>query len=89
MKKNILETNIKPYEYISRRDIKKIKICDHDDSTFEIEYNNKIIDFKLKTEFDTNGNIIKFKNQLEDVVVVLLKMLFIKIEHYLPKKKRL
>jgi len=81
-KEYISETNIKPYEYISRRDIKKIRICIPDDCAFDINYNNEIINFKLKTETDTNGNIIKIQkpaggcgsSSIEDVIYKNLKL---------------
>jgi len=58
-KEYISETNITPYEYIARNDIKKIRICIPDDCAFDINYNNEIIKFSLKTEYDSNGDIIK------------------------------
>ena len=58
-KEYISETNITPYEYIARNDMKKIRICIPDDCAFDINYNNEIIKFSLKTEYDSNGDIIK------------------------------
>ena len=81
-KEYISETNIKPYEYISRRDIKKIRICIPDYSAFEIKYNDKNIQFKLKTILDTSGNIILIKKpaggcgsgSIEDVIYKILTL---------------
>jgi SpoVK/Ycf46/Vps4 family AAA+-type ATPase len=81
-KEYISETNITPYEYIGRNDIKKIRICIPDDCAFDINYNNEIINFKLKTELDTNGNIIKIQkpaggcgsSSIEDVIYKNLKL---------------
>lgn len=50
------QTNIKPYEYIRRNDIRNIKVCYPLDCDFEINYKGKMIHFYLET-VKKNGNL--------------------------------
>jgi SpoVK/Ycf46/Vps4 family AAA+-type ATPase len=45
----IAESTVKPYEYIRRGDRGTIKVCNPTDTNFNIEYNDKIINFDLTT----------------------------------------
>ena len=55
----LAESTVKPYEYVRRNEINKIKVCIPSDTSFDIDFKDKKINFILDTLNDSNGNIYK------------------------------
>lgn len=45
----ITESNVRPYEYIRRNDRGTIKVCSPNDTNFDLDYKDEIINFNLET----------------------------------------
>ena len=45
----ITESNVRPYEYVRRNERGTIKVCSPNDTNFDLDYKDEIINFDLKT----------------------------------------
>jgi Cdc6-like AAA superfamily ATPase len=55
----LAESTIKPYEYVRRNEINKIKVCIPDDTTFDLEHGENQINFTLESVVKVNGDLNK------------------------------
>ena len=55
----LAESTIKPYEYVRRNEINKIKVCIPDDTIFDLEHNKNQINFTLESLIKVNGDLNK------------------------------
>ena len=70
----ITESNVRPYEYVRRNERGTIKVCSPNDTNFDVDYKDEIINFDLKTLRNENTKTIQ--NQvisLQDQIALLKK----------------